>query len=139
MSHLVSPHRPSRLPRAPGPSAAGEPPVAPSPDLRCRDGHHLIDDWRAAEARILAARAEARKARQVATTLTTIGGLAALGGVASLAFSAPIAAVSIIVGVGLVAASSLLRLASASKVAAVTRRALAAYERSARSCDPRGA
>jgi hypothetical protein len=112
-------------------------PVAPSPDLRCRDGHYLIEDWRAAQARIEAAREEARKARRVATTLTAIGGLSAVGGVAALAFSAPIAAVSIIVGVGLVAASSLLRLASANKVASVTRRAVAAYERAAKTCRPR--
>ena len=137
MPSAVTLPRQPRLPAAAALGPAATAPVAPSPDLRCRDGHYLIEDWRTAQARIEAARDEARKARRIATTLTAFGATAAVAGVAGLVLAgltSPLAVLATIVGVGLVAASGLLRLASATKVASVTRRAHAASERAAKTC-----
>ncbi|MEB3197700.1 MAG: hypothetical protein VKP62_10900 [Candidatus Sericytochromatia bacterium] len=112
-------------------------PSPPAPEIRCRDGHYLIDDWYRAQARIREAEEEAIKARRVAGTLSFFGAVAATAGtVTMLAVPAllPLGLVGALVGTGLLLASGALRLASASKVSSVRRRAAAAYQKAERAC-----
>ncbi|MEB3284014.1 MAG: hypothetical protein VKN33_01850 [Candidatus Sericytochromatia bacterium] len=112
-------------------------PPAPEPELQCRDGHYLIDDWYQAQKRIRAAEEEGRKARQVAGTLTFIGGISATAGTLTMVLSPPLlpfGLVGALVGTGLMLASGALRLASASKVASIRRRAAATYQKAERNC-----